>query len=123
MKQVIWIAFGGAIGAILRYLTAVGINLLMPLNFPLGTLVVNILGCFIIGIVFASLNQLPNFESTLKPFLVIGILGGFTTFSSYAMELLQLTQTQQFGKALFYFSLSNFGGFAAAWLGFKTFSA
>jgi CrcB protein len=123
MIQVLWIALGGAIGAVLRYLMATGINAWIPVNFPIGTLLVNSLGCLIIGIVYSLLSTTPTYQTTLKPFLVIGILGGFTTFSSYAIETLQLAQTQQIMKALLYIALSNFIGLASAWVGFKVFSA
>ncbi|MBP7510777.1 MAG: fluoride efflux transporter CrcB [Bacteroidia bacterium] len=122
MIQVLWIALGGAIGAVLRYLMATGINAWIPVNFPIGTLLVNSLGCLIIGIVYSLLSTTPTYQTTLKPFLVIGILGGFTTFSSYAIETFQLAQTQQIMKALLYIALSNFIGLASAWLGFKVFS-
>jgi CrcB protein len=123
MIQVLWIALGGAIGAVLRYLMATGINAWIPINFPIGTLLVNSLGCLLIGIVFSLLSTSPTYQTTLKPFLVIGILGGFTTFSSYAIETFQLAQTQQIMKALLYITLSNFIGLASAWVGFKIFSA
>lgn len=123
MIQVLWIALGGAIGAVLRYLMSAGINPLIPVNFPIGTLLVNILGCLIIGIVYAVLSETPSFQTMLKPFLVIGILGGFTTFSSYAIEMVQMVQLQQTMKALAYLALSNIIGLAAAWAGYKMFSA
>ncbi len=122
MIQVLWIALGGAIGAVLRYLMATGINAWIPVNFPIGTLLVNSLGCLIIGIVYSLLSTTPTYQTTLKPFLVIGILGGFTTFSSYAIETFQLAQTQQIMKALLYIALSNFIGLASAWVGYKVFS-
>jgi CrcB protein len=122
MIQVLWIALGGAIGAVLRYLISAGITPLIPMNFPIGTLVVNILGCLIIGIVYAVLSETAHFQSILKPFIVIGILGGFTTFSSYAIEIVQLAQLQQTMKALAYLALSNIIGLAAAWAGYKIFS-
>ena len=122
MIQVLWIALRGAIGAVLRYLMATGINAWIPVNFPIGTLLVNSLGCLIIGIVYSLLSTTPTYQTTLKPFLVIGILGGFTTFSSYAIETFQLAQTQQIMKALLYIALSNFIGLASAWVGYKVFS-
>ncbi len=123
MNQIFWIALGGAMGAVLRYLLGSGINTLLPLDFPLGTLLVNVLGCFAIGAVFAALGSNQNFETTLRPFFVIGILGGFTTFSSYSMEIITLLQNKEAMKAFSYFFLSNALGFAAAWFGYKLFTA
>ncbi|MDZ4666503.1 MAG: fluoride efflux transporter CrcB [bacterium] len=123
MNQIIWIALGGALGAVLRYLTISGIAQLIPYEFPFGTLMVNILGCFILGAIFASYSGTPQFQESIRPFFIIGILGGFTTFSTYSMELVHLVKNQESIKALTYFFLSNLLGFAAAFLGLKWFSA
>ncbi len=123
MNQILWIALGGALGAVLRYLMVAGVSYIFPYSFPNGTLVVNVLGCFAIGAVFALFAGSIQFQTQIRPFLVIGILGGFTTFSSYAMELTDLFRAEQFSKVMLYFLLSNVLGFAAAWFGYKAFAA
>lgn len=122
MNQLLWIALGGAIGAVLRYLTGMGVNALLPFDFPNGTLVVNVLGCFAIGALFATLSTSELFSPFFRPFLIIGVLGGFTTFSSYGMEALILVQKQEHLKALGYVLLSNVLGLGAALAGFRIFN-
>ena len=123
MNQLFWIALGGAAGAVARFIGTQAVQNLFPLNLPLGTWLVNILGCLLIGIAAAAWVNQPNFHTLLKPLIIIGFLGGFTTFSSYALELVQLTHEQQIGKAFLYLALSNILGFAAAWIGYRLFSA
>lgn len=91
-------------------------------HFPYATLLVNVIGCFSIGAVYALFSSSPQFLVSIKPFVVVGVLGGFTTFSSYAMELVTLTNSLQWAKFLTYFLLSNVLGFAAAWFSFYLFS-
>jgi CrcB protein len=123
MNQITWIALGGALGAVLRYLTVSGIAQLIPYEFPFGTLMVNILGSFAIGALLASYSGSATFEAQIRPFLIVGILGGFTTFSAFSMEMVQLVKNQETIKAIGYFFMSNLLGFTAAFLGFKWFSA
>lgn len=78
------VAVGGAIGAVLRYLTAVGSARLVGIGFPWGTLAVNVLGCFLMGLFFALLMERGLMR--YAPFLLAGILGGFTTFSTYSLD-------------------------------------
>jgi CrcB protein len=86
------VALGGAIGSVLRYLavTAAGA--------PIGTLIVNVLGSFMMGVLFVVLSA----RSGLSPLLMTGILGGFTTFSAYSLDTLKLWQAGQILPALAY---------------------
>ncbi|OYU94511.1 MAG: hypothetical protein CFE21_16015 [Bacteroidetes bacterium B1(2017)] len=122
MNQILWIALGGAIGAVLRYTLALGITSFWPIEYPIPTLLVNLLGCFAIGAVYAAFATHANFQETLRPFLIIGVLGGFTTFSSFAMESVELLKSSQHLKAFSYIALSNFIGILAAYMGFKLFT-
>jgi CrcB protein len=91
---------GGGIGSALRYALALGVDARVGLRFPLGTLAVNLCGCFAIG-VFASLADLRGTISpSLRLFLVTGLLGGFTTFSAFGMETFQLLQDGRAAAAL-----------------------
>lgn len=123
MNQILWIAIGGAVGAVLRYLMVMGVANLFPFDFPLPTLLVNIIGSFAIGAIFAAFNGTANFLETIKPLVIIGLLGGFTTFSSYSMETIILFQKSEIVKAFSYIILSNIVGISAAWIGFKIFEA
>lgn len=101
------IALGGGLGALARY----GISLLLPTtpgHFPLGTFVINVLGCFLIGVLMVRWGQRP----LLRPFLGVGILGGFTTFSTYAVETRALMTPGEVPLAMLYL----FGTLAAAML-------
>ena len=122
---------GGGVGALLRF----GLGWLvdetlfrrpevlpesLP-HFPMGTLCVNVLGCGAIGLLGAWLFQ-PGTDGgisrpTLRLLLIVGVLGGFTTFSSFAMEALRLAQAGRLGMAGLYVVLSNTLGLGAAWLG------
>jgi CrcB protein len=123
MNQILWIAIGGAIGAVLRYLMVMGVANLFPFDFPLPTLLVNVIGSFAIGAIFAACSGVNNFMDTIKPFVIIGLLGGFTTFSSYSMETIILIQKSEIFRAFSYIILSNVVGISAAWIGFKIFEA
>ena len=87
-----YVAIGGAIGSVLRYLMVVGIGA------PLGVLVVNILGSFAMGVLFITLAS----RTSLSPFLMTGVLGGFTTFSAFSLDALKLWESGQAMQAGLY---------------------
>ena len=118
MKHILLIGFGGFIGSIARYYIS-RINLTADfLSLPLGTLIVNVLGSLILGFLtgIAERSILMNVE--LRLFLMIGLCGGFTTFSTFAGENLMLMRNGQFGTILLYTGLSVFLGFMAVYLGY-----
>lgn len=120
MKQVLLIGLGGFLGTIARF----GISKLnlywQFLSIPIGTLMVNVLGSFLIGL-FLGLSQKGGFLSTnMQLFLTVGICGGFTTFSTFSNENLQLMQNGQLFTALLYTVLSVTLGFGAVYLGTLT---
>ncbi|MFC0543553.1 fluoride efflux transporter CrcB [Kutzneria chonburiensis] len=101
------IALGGGLGALARY----GISQWLPTtpdHFPLGTFLINVVGCFLIGVLMVRWGQRP----LLRPFLGVGILGGFTTFSTYAVETRAMLTPGQVPLAMAYL----FGTLAAAML-------
>ena len=96
------VAAGGAIGSVLRYLI---IYFVPSVSFPLGTLAVNVTGSFLIGAAYTCLqNRLP--DDSLQLFLVVGILGGFTTFSTFSLEMLNFLQDGNYVKAFLYIGLT-----------------
>ena len=113
MKQLLFIGVGGFIGSIARYLVS-KLNLTWQFyNIPMGTLVVNIIGSLLIGLISGLLvHQLTSSEN-LKLFLITGICGGFTTFSAFTFENLQLIQTGHTGTAVIYSIVSVFLGILA----------
>ncbi len=113
--NLIYVAFGGALGAVLRYVTGLGVLRLVGLGFPLAIITVNIIGSFLMGlfVVLAAKRGL----SDLSPFLMTGFLGGFTTFSAFSLETVTLFERGQSGAALAYVLISVLGSVFALVLG------
>ena len=86
--------------------------------FPYGTVLANVIGSFLIGVLFVFFNSHSSLSPLVKLLFVTGVLGGFTTFSTYNMELLTMARTGEFTFALLYLGLNVIGGFAACWLGY-----
>ncbi|PIR32203.1 MAG: fluoride efflux transporter CrcB [Alphaproteobacteria bacterium CG11_big_fil_rev_8_21_14_0_20_44_7] len=109
---------GGGVGAVLRYLVSTRLNNAIDSGFPIGILCVNILGSFAIG-VFAGIVSRETFaENTIIiPLCMIGLLGGFTTFSAFSLETIALLQAGKYMAALIYISLSLFLSIFVAYLG------
>jgi CrcB protein len=119
LYQVTLVGLGGFVGSSLRFMLSGWVHSAVPFSaFPYGTLVVNVLGCLAIGLLggLAELRQM--LEPGQRLFLLIGVLGGFTTFSTFAYETLALTHDAEFGKALVNVFLQMILGFTAAWLGY-----
>lgn len=116
LKNFLLVGLGGALGSMLRY----GAYLLFPLkDFPLATLLVNIIGSFVIGAVIAFSIKDETFLNNWKLFLATGICGGFTTFSAFSAENISLLQNQKYLLAVVYIITSVVTGIIAAWLGLK----
>jgi CrcB protein len=92
--HILYIGAGGFIGAVSRYLLSKYLNNLLP-SFPLGTLAVNITGSFVLGFVIYSVTLGKNISPELRDFVAIGIIGGFTTMSSFAYESFRLLELNQ----------------------------
>ena len=104
LTTTIQVALGGAIGAALRFLTGVGILRFVGSSFPVAILGINVLGSLLMGmfVVFAAHRRLTQ----LNPFVLMGLLGGFTTFSAFSLEAVSLFERGVFGLAVLYVSLS-----------------
>jgi CrcB protein len=99
------VALGGAIGAAVRFLTGVGMMRLMgPADFPLAIITVNVIGSFLMGVfvVLAAHRGLTHFS----PFVMTGLLGGFTTFSAFSLETVTMMERGDYGAAGLYVALS-----------------
>jgi fluoride exporter len=118
MKFLLVIGSGSFIGGISRYLLSQLIHTRYTTEFPIGTLGVNILGCFLIGLFF-GLSEKLNFAHEWQLFLITGILGGFTTFSAFSNETFSLMRDGQIWIALSYILLSVVFGIVATFLGFS----
>lgn len=117
LRTLIFIALGGSLGSVLRYLSSVIIQKYYTSFFPLATFLVNVIGCLLIGIIMGLFekNQLTN--SNIKWLLVTGFCGGFTTFSAFSFENITLLQNGNFGWAFLYIISSVVLGLGAVWLG------
>ncbi len=104
VQTLLTVAAGGAIGASLRYLTFVGATRVFGPGFPIGTLVVNVLGSFLMGVVFVVIAKKGGQELAL--FLMTGVLGGFTTFSAFSLDTFALFERGETGTAALYVLLS-----------------
>lgn len=117
MKPVLFVALGGAVGSVCRYLAQVGINKIVSLTFPTGTCIVNITGCFIIGILYGLATKQPWFTVEWRLFLITGICGGYTTFSSFSYESISLATQGNYLYFALYVGLSVILGLLATWGG------
>ncbi len=99
------VALGGAIGASARYLTSVGTMRLMGPGFPWGTLAVNVIGCFLMGVLVIVLANRDG-GVRIAPFLMTGILGGFTTFSAFSLDAMAIYERGELALAGFYVAAS-----------------
>ncbi len=117
IKTIFYVAVGGAVGSVLRYITSIFVAKYWVNSFPLATFLTNILGCFLIGLIIGLLEKNNLTNSDLKWLLITGFCGGFTTFSTFAYENSQLFQNQNAGIAFIYTATSILVGLASVWLG------
>ena len=106
---------GGFIGATLRYIFSLSFDKIYAPSFPFSTFLINFLGCFILGLLMNM--GITNTETwPVKEFIVIGILGGYTTFSTFGMEAYRLMESGELMTALIYISASVIFGILGIWL-------
>jgi len=117
LKTILYIAFGGAIGGVLRFLTSIFVAKFWQNHFPLATFLTNVVGCFLIGIFIGYLDKNNLTDSNLKWFLITGFCGGFTTFSTFGLENFNLFQSNNSFLAFAYIASSIIAGLFAVWLG------
>jgi CrcB protein len=116
----VWVALGGALGSVARFACSTATARWLGAAFPWGTLLVNVTGSFAIGLLAALLagDGRPLLGSDARAFLLVGVLGGFTTFSSFSLETLALARVEGVGAAALNVVLSLVLCLAGAWLGF-----
>lgn len=114
---VLAVAVGGAIGSVARYLVAIGSGKLFGTNFPWGILIINVTGSFLIGVLMTLLTERFAPHPNWRLFLVVGVLGGYTTFSSFEYETYQAVREGARWMGLIYVSGSVLLGYLGVWMG------
>ncbi|MEY2910010.1 MAG: hypothetical protein RIT01_35 [Pseudomonadota bacterium] len=120
MKSYLLIALFGAFGTVARFSVVQITPKIFQSTFPIGTLVVNLLGCFLIGLFSGILNtKFISIDENFKNYITIGFLGGFTTFSSFSQDFFNLTNSSNYLLAFIYIFISVFFGLLMFYLGDK----
>jgi len=117
MERFLWICLAGALGTGARYLVGLWAGHRFGASFPYGTLLVNVVGCFLIAAVAQTAMNVATFPVTLRLALTTGFMGGLTTYSSFAFETTNLAQVGARGPALVNFGVTTAACFAAVLLG------
>jgi CrcB protein len=115
MALILQIALGGAMGAVGRYGLGLGATRLMGAGFPFGTLIINILGSFAMGVAFVLLME--KGDSRYAPFFMTGLLGGFTTFSAFSLDVLKMVEQNHLPQAALYVCASVLVTICAVFVG------
>lgn len=102
MQAVLTVAAGGMVGAVLRYLVNVAVSKLAGPGFPLATMIVNIAGSFAMGALVAVMAHSWNASQEMRLFLAVGLLGSFTTFSTFSLDVYTLYERQAYGPLMLY---------------------
>jgi fluoride exporter len=118
MQKTIFIAVAGLVGTLSRYWLSGVVARQYGETFPWGTMAVNLVGCFLAGVVFYVTEERFLLSPTLRAALLIGFLGGFTTFSSYGLQTFTLLRDSQFGLATLNIAASNVLGLLMVWTGY-----
>lgn len=115
----LFLAAAGAVGTLLRVgLTTLAVRLCGS-GFPWGTLTVNLLGSFAFGLVFAAVRARGGLSTEVETILLVGLLGGFTTYSSFAFQTTEMLQHGRLSAAAAYVVATNVAGIAAVWAGLR----
>ena len=118
MTKTILIGVAGLVGTLLRYWLAGLVAKEYGETFPWGTMAVNLIGCFLAGAIFHVTEERFLLNPTLRTIILIGLLGGFTTFSSYGLQTFSLLRDGQFGLATLNITASNLLGIVMVWAGY-----
>jgi len=120
LRILLLIGLGGGLGSIFRYLTTLWVQKNYAGVFPLATFLINVAGCFLIGILFGCIERFQwTSQSDIKYLFITGFCGGYTTFSAFAIENVNLFQSDHTASAFAYIALSVAVGLAATWAGLE----
>jgi len=118
-KNIVYVMCGGAIGAVLRYLTGVLCSRWHFTSLPVGTFAVNIIGCFLLGLLMGMGERYTSISGSVYLMLTVGVCGAFTTFSTFTADTFRLMNNGQWLVAICYLTLSIVIGFILFWAGRK----
>ena len=116
VAKIFWVALGGALGSVMR----AAVSYWIPTEFPWATILVNVVGSFVIGLVLALADSGSDFHLTIKLFIVIGFCGAFTTFSTFSYQTVMLLSQGKYGQAFLNIILSLVLALFALWLGIRS---
>lgn len=117
LKNILLVGLGGAVGSIMRFYSGVIIKQFSKTTLPITTLMVNVIGSLIIGILIGYFAKIEHENANLKLLLITGFCGGFTTFSAFAAENISLIQSNETSTAMAYIAISVIASLIAVWLG------
>ena len=118
MSKLFFIGLAGFIGTLMRYWMSGVVARRYGETFPAGTLVVNLAGCFLVGLLFYLLQERFLVNQAVRTVVLIGFLGGFTTFSSFGLQTFTLLQEREVGLAFLNLGIANAGGLLLVWAGY-----
>jgi len=119
MIKILYIGFGGFIGSVIRYwISGLAHRIMGASEFPIGTLAVNVIGCFLIGLIGGLVERQHLFSPEVRLFIFFGFLGGFTTFSTFGYEVISFARDGQLFSTALNILLHLILGFGAVWLGY-----
>jgi CrcB protein len=119
IKNFLIVGVGGATGSMLRYAVQKVFNIHSAAAFPTGTLLVNIAGCFLIGILWSIVSRSLSWNEEMKLLLMTGFCGGFTTFSAFTLEGIGLLKESKTSLFIIYLTASVVGGLLATFIGIR----
>lgn len=117
IRMALAVAVAGVVGTLIRFAVSTWVSVHWPRQFYLATLAVNLIGCFLIGYLYAFFLTRPELSPELRGALIIGFLGALTTFSSFSLDGLRLLESGQILTAIGYVLISVLAGLLAAWTG------
>lgn len=117
LKGAILVGIGGFIGSVARYVTTVFVHKIFSTNFPLGTLIVNLVGCFLIGIILGLFEKGEVLSPEMRLLLSVGFCGGLTTFSTFTNDTINLINDREVLFLTFYMGVSIFLGISLTLFG------
>lgn len=119
MVKLALIFVGAGLGGVLRYSLGGWVQGASKTTFPVGTLVVNVTGCLAIGVLSVLLAGRLQVHPDVRDAVLIGLLGGYTTFATFGRETMHLMDSRMYGQAMLYVVVSVAAGFAATWIGLR----